>query len=51
MTTFLSHIDKLSPQVSAAWKTAAADSQNTDSSHDGSKMDMKDKGGMDMPMH
>jgi len=51
VTTFLSHIDKLSPQVSAAWKAAAGGSENADSSHDGSKMDMKDKSSMDMPMH
>jgi thiosulfate dehydrogenase len=51
VTTFLSHIDKLSPQVSAAWKTAAGGSQDTDPSHHGSKMDRKDKRSMDMPMH
>ncbi len=50
VTTFLSHMDKLSPQVSAAWKTAAGGSPNTDSSHDGSRMDMKGKGSMAMPM-
>lgn len=51
VTTFLSHLDKLPPQVSAAWKTTAGGSQDTDSSRDPSKMEMKDKKGMDMPMH
>jgi len=51
VTTFLSHIDKLPPQVSTAWKAAAGGSENADSSRDGSKMDMKDKRNMDMPMH
>jgi thiosulfate dehydrogenase len=50
VTSFLSHIDKLSPPVSAAWKTATGGSRDEDSSHDGSRMDMKDKGSMTMPM-
>jgi len=51
VTTFLSHMDKLTPQVSAAWKSATGGSQDEDSSHDGSRMDMKNKKSMDMPMH
>ena len=51
VTAFLSQMDKLPPQVSAAWKTAAGGSQSDDSSHDGSKIEMKDKKSMDMPMH
>ncbi len=51
VTTFLSHMDKLTPQVSAAWKTATGGSQVEGSSHDGSTMDMNDKKSMGMPMH
>lgn len=50
VTTFLSHMDKLPPQVSAAWKTTSGVSQDMDSSHDGSTMEMKDKKSMAMPM-
>lgn len=49
VTTFLSHMDKLAPQVSAAWRTSAGAAQGEDSPHGGSTMDMKDKGSMDMP--
>jgi mono/diheme cytochrome c family protein len=51
VTTFLSHMDKLSPQVTTAWKTAAGGSHDVDSSHDGSRMDMKDEESRGMPMH
>jgi mono/diheme cytochrome c family protein len=51
VTTFLSHMDKLTPQVSASWKSAASGSQDEGSSHDGPNMDMKDKGSMSMPTH
>ena len=51
VTVFLSHMDKLSPQVSAVWNTAAGGSPSTDSLPGGSKMEMKDKKKMDMPMH
>jgi len=50
VTTFLSHMDKLPTQVSAAWKTATGGSQDAAPSRDGSRMDMKASGGMDMPM-
>jgi mono/diheme cytochrome c family protein len=50
VTTFLSHMDKLSSPVSEAWKTVAGTSRDADSSHEGSRMDMKGKGRMDMPM-
>jgi mono/diheme cytochrome c family protein len=48
VTTFLSHMDKLSLQVSTEWKNAAGSSQQEDSSHS-DKMDMKHDGGMEMP--
>jgi thiosulfate dehydrogenase len=51
VTTFLSHMDKLSPQVSGAWKMAAAATPGADSSPDASKPDSKEKKSMDMPMH
>lgn len=51
VTTFLSHMDKLTPQVSASWKSAAGGSQDDGSSRDGPDMDMKDKGSMNMPTH
>ena len=50
VTTFLSHMDKLPPQVSDAWKAAAGGSPNENSSSGASKMDMKDKSSMKMPM-
>ena len=51
VVTFLSHMDKLPPQVSAAWKAAAASagSAGGESSPDTSKG--KDKKGMEMPAH
>jgi mono/diheme cytochrome c family protein len=49
VTTFLSHMDKLTPQVSASWKSAAGGSQDEGSSHDEPNMDMKGKGSMSMP--
>jgi mono/diheme cytochrome c family protein len=50
VTTFLSHMDKLPPQVAAAWKTAAASTQADTSSPDALKPEAKDKKSMDMPM-
>jgi hypothetical protein len=43
-------MDKLSPQVSGAWKAAAGGSSYTNLSPDASKMEMKDKKSMNMPM-
>jgi len=51
VTAFLSHVDKLPPQVSTAWKSSAGFSQNEDLSDDGSRLKMKDKGSVNMPMH
>lgn len=50
VTTFLSHMDKLPPEVSDSWKTAAGGSPNANTSPDATKMQMKDKKGMKMPM-
>ena len=50
VTAFLSHMDKLPPQVSGAWKAVAGSSPNENSSSATSKMDMKDKNSMKMPM-
>ncbi len=50
VTAFLSHMDKLPPQVSDAWKAVAGSSPNENSSSATSKMDMKDKNSMKMPM-
>jgi thiosulfate dehydrogenase len=50
VTSFLSHMDKLPPQVSADWKTAAAGAQGANSSPDTSKAQTKDKNSMHMPM-
>jgi len=47
VTTFLSHMDKLPPQITAEWKTAAAGAP-ADSSPDASKAQTKDKKGMSM---
>jgi mono/diheme cytochrome c family protein len=51
VTTFLSHMDKLTPQVSEAWKTAAAGTQGASASPDASKPETNDKKSMSMPMH
>src|ERR1700692_2622652 len=51
VTTFLSHMDKLPPQVSAEWKTAAAPTQAADSSPDASNAKEKDKKSKSMSMH
>ena len=51
VTTFLSHMDKLPPQVSTAWKTAAAGIQGESSSPKTTIADRKDKKSMDMPAH
>jgi len=48
VTTFLSHMDKLPPQVSAEWKAAAVGTQAADSSSDASKAKAKDQKRMDM---
>jgi len=45
VTAFLSHMNKLSPQVSDAWKAAAGGAQE----QDGSKTEMKEMKGMDLP--
>jgi len=50
VTTFLSHMDKLQPQVSATWKAAAAGTQAADSSPDASKPETKEKSSK-MSMH
>ena len=50
VTAFLSHMDKLPPQVSGAWKAVAGSSPNENSSSGTSKMDMKDENSMKMPM-
>jgi mono/diheme cytochrome c family protein len=47
VTTFLSHMDKLPPAVSAAWKTAATAPESGEASPDASKPEMKDKKGME----
>ncbi len=51
VTTFLSHMDKLPPQVSAAWKTMAGGTRGESSLPDASKAKTKGKTSMDMPMH
>ena len=50
VTTFLSHMDKLSPQISAEWKTAAG-TLGANSSPDASTPVAKDKKSMSMSMH
>jgi Cytochrome c, mono- and diheme variants len=50
VTTFLSHIDKLPPQVSDSWKTVAGGFPDSNSSPDATKTQMKDKKDMKMPM-
>jgi len=50
VTTFLSHMDKLPPQVSDSWKAVASGSPDAKSAPDSTKMQMKDKKGMKMPM-
>jgi mono/diheme cytochrome c family protein len=49
VTTFLSHMDKLPPGVSAAWKTASGTPESGDAGAAGSKTAASDKKGMDMP--
>ena len=51
VTTFLSHMDKLPPQVSAEWKKSASTSQSESSTPDASQADSRDKKGINMPMH
>jgi thiosulfate dehydrogenase len=51
VTTFLSHMDKLPPDVSAAWKSAAGAPQGENLPPDGSNANPKDKKSMEMPMH
>ena len=51
VTTFLSHMDKLPPQVTAAWKAEAGGSECGDSSPPGSNTKTKDKKSMDMSAH
>jgi hypothetical protein len=51
VTKFLSHMDKLTPQVSEAWKTAAAGTQGASASAGASKPQTKDKKSIDVPVH
>jgi thiosulfate dehydrogenase len=51
VTTFLSHMDKLSPQVSAEWKMAVAATPSMGSSVEASKPETKEKKSMEMPAH
>ena len=50
VTTFLSHMDKLSPAVQSAWKAAASGPGVAESANTDSKTPAKDKP-MDMPKH
>jgi thiosulfate dehydrogenase len=50
VTTFLSHMDKLPPQVSEQWKTIAAPT-GANPSPDASQPASTSKKGMSMPMH
>ncbi len=49
VTAFLSHMDKLPPQVSDAWKATAGGPPNENSSSGPSRMDMNDPNNMKMP--
>lgn len=49
MTTLLSHMDKLPPQVSDAWRAMAGGSPNGEAVPEESKIEPKSK--KDMPMH
>jgi mono/diheme cytochrome c family protein len=49
VTTFLSHMDKLPPQVSDAWKAMAGGSRNETSSLHPPAIDMKGEKSMKMP--
>jgi thiosulfate dehydrogenase len=51
VTTFLSHIDKLPPQVLAAWKTAANGPETAGSADEVPKTGTKERKGMNMPAH
>lgn len=51
VTTFLSHMDKLPPEVSAAWKTAAGAPEGAASSDSEPKPEPKEKKSMEMPAH
>jgi thiosulfate dehydrogenase len=51
VTTFLSHIDKLPPAVSSAWKTAASVPEAGTSADSGSKPQSKDEKSMEMQTH
>ncbi len=51
VTTFLSHMDNLPPQISAAWKSAATGIQGESSSSHATKADTKDNKSMDLPRH
>ena len=50
VTTFLSHMDKLPPQVSDSWKAISGGSPDAKSVPDSTKIPMKYKKGMKMPM-
>ncbi|HEY2471181.1 MAG TPA: c-type cytochrome [Terracidiphilus sp.] len=51
VTTFLSHMDKLPPAVSAAWKSAASVPETGTSTDSEQKTPSKDKKSMEMPTH
>lgn len=48
VTTFLSHMEQLSPQISEAWKAEAASTQGANSSPDAPTDEAKDKKSMSM---
>jgi mono/diheme cytochrome c family protein len=51
VTTFLSHMDNLPPQISAAWKSAATGIQGESPSSHATKANAKDNKSMDLPRH
>ena len=51
VTTFLSHMDKMSPQVATEWKIASAGTQAAGSSPVASKPETNEKKSMEMPIH
>ncbi len=51
VTTFLSHMDKLPPQVSAEWKAATAGTTNENRLSNAPSAEAKGKKSMTMPMH
>ena len=51
LTTFLSHMGKLPPSVSAAWKTVASAPETGPPTDSGSKIQSKEKKSMELPTH